>query len=192
LTELAILHSREIQVIEQRLELAAERRQYTESRWWVNWITVDPFALVQNILGGGEVGRDRLRVADLEVEAANLIRRREEVATAIAREVIDQVLGYEQLGRQGELLDSQIVTQRNQQAVMEASYRTGGGSTSAMLTVWQRTEDLEARSAEMAIARGRVVIELEQLIGAADDEGSNTSADFGGPGRGLVDVAGQR
>lgn len=168
MTELAILQSREIQVIEQRLDLAAERRQYTESRWWVNWITADPFALVQNILGGGEVGRDRLRVAELEVEAANLIRRREEVATAIAREVIDQVLQYEQMGRQLDLLDSQIVTQQHQQAVMEASYRTGGGSTSAMLAVWQRTEDLEGRRVEMAIARERVVVELAQVVGAGE------------------------
>ena len=164
MTSQAILNSREIQVIEQRLELAAERRQYTESRWWVNWITADPFALVQNILGGGDVGRDRLRVAEIEVEAANLIRRREEVATALAREVIDQVLGYEQLGRQLELLDSQIVTQRQRQAVMEVGYRMGEGTTGTMLTVWQQTEDLEARRVEMASDRERVVAELEQMV----------------------------
>lgn len=68
LTELAIANSSEIEVIEQRLDLAAERRQQTESRWWVNWITIDPFELVQNVLGGGNVGRDRLQVAALEVE----------------------------------------------------------------------------------------------------------------------------
>ena len=164
MTSQAILNSREIQVIEQRLELAAERRQYTESRWWVNWITADPFALVQNILGGGEVGRDRLDVAAIEVEAANLIRRREEVATALAREVIDQVLQYEQMGRQLELLDSQIVTQRQRQAVMEVGYRMGEGTTGTMLTVWQQTEDLEARRVEMASDRERVVAELEQMV----------------------------
>ena len=168
MTSRAILNSREIQVIEQRLELAAERRQYTESRWWVNWITADPFALVQNILGGGEVGRDCLRVAEIEVEAANLIRRREEVATALAREVIDQVLQYEQLGRQLELLDSQIVTQRQRQAVMEVGYRMGEGTTGTMLTVWQQTEDLEARRVEMAIAQGRIVAELAQVVGTGE------------------------
>lgn len=168
MTSRAILNSREIQVIEQRLDLAAERRQYTESRWWVNWITTDPFALAQNILGGGDVGRDRLDVAAIEVEAANLIRRREEVATALAREVIDQVLQYEQLGRQLELLDSQIVTQRQRQAVMEVGYRMGEGTTGTMLTVWQQTEDLEARRVEMAIAQGRIVAELEQVVGTGE------------------------
>jgi hypothetical protein len=33
-----------------------------------------------------------------------------------------------------------------------------------MLGVWQQTEDLEARRVEMAIARERVVVELEQLV----------------------------
>lgn len=159
------MHSREIQAIEQRLALAAEQQQATESRWWVNWITLDPFALVQNLLGGGEVGREQLRLAELELEAADLVRRREEVATALAREVIDQVLEYEQLGRQLELLDEQIVAQLQRQAVMEVSYRLGEGSTSAMLTLWQQTEDLEARRVEMAIAQGRVVAELEQVVG---------------------------
>lgn len=167
-------------MIEQRLELAADRRQYTESRWWVNWITADPFQLVQNILGGGDVGRDRLRVAEIEVEAANLIRRREEVATAIAREVVDQVLQYEQMGRQLELLDSQLVTQRNRQAVMEVGYRLGEGTTGTMLTVWQRTEDLEARRAEMLIEQGRVVVELEQLIGMSDETRIDTGVGGGG------------
>ncbi|WP_323351552.1 hypothetical protein [Leptolyngbya sp. CCNP1308] len=126
--------------------------------------------MVQNILGGGDVGRDRLQVAAIEVEAANLIRRREEVATALAREVIDQVLGYEQMGRQLELLDSQIVTQRHRQAVMEVGYRMGEGTTGTMLTVWQQTEDLEARRVEMAIAQGRLVAALEQLVGAPADK----------------------
>lgn len=158
-------------MIEERLELAAERREYTESRWWVNWITMDPLELVQNILGGGNVGRDRLEVAALEVEAANLIRRREEVAEALAREVVDQVLEYEQLGRRLELLDAQIVTQEQREAVLEVSYRMGEGSTINMLGIWQQTEDMVAKRAELTITRERLVTELEQLTGVSDDEG---------------------
>jgi hypothetical protein len=189
LTELAILQSREIAVIEQQLELAAERRDYTESRWWVNWITADPFELVQNILGGGNVGRDRLQVAALEVEAANLIRRREEVATALARDVVDHVLEYEQLVRRLELLDIQIVTQQQRQAVLEVSYRMGEGSTINMLGIWQQTEDLLAKRVEMAIERGRLVTELEQLTGVPDDETWVDSGSGGGGSTGFVDHA---
>ena len=183
MTTLAISQSSEIAVIEERLELAAERREYTESRWWVNWITMDPLELVQNILGGGNVGRDRLEVAALEVEAANLIRRREEVAETLAREVVDQVLEYEQLGRRLELLDAQIVTQEQREAVLEVSYRMGEGSTINMLGIWQQTEDMVAKRAELTITRERLVTELEQLTGVADDE---TWVDSGSSGGGSV------
>lgn len=153
-------------MIEQRLELAAERRAYTESRWWVNWITLDPLELVQNILGGGNVGRDRLQVATLEVEAANLVRRREEVAESLAREVIDLVLEVEASDRRLEVLAGQLETQLQRQAVREAQYRTGRGSTDQMLVVWQRTDDFQARIDEAAIARGQIVRELEVLCKA--------------------------
>lgn len=73
--------------------------EHTESHWWVNWIIANSLHPVQNILGSGEVGRDRLRMSELEVEATNLLRLREEISTAIAREVVGQVLQYKQLGR---------------------------------------------------------------------------------------------
>lgn len=174
---MAIANSSEIEVIEQRLELAAERRQQTESRWWVNWITIDPFELVQNVLGGGNVGRDRLQVAALEVEEANLVRRREEVAENLTREVIDLVLNVEQLDRRLDSLDGQLQTQRQRQAVMEARYRTGQGSTDQMLRMWQRTDDLQGRIDETAIEQWQVVRALEVLVlddghlAQEDDEG---------------------
>ena len=43
-------------------------------------------------------------------------------------------------------------------------YRMGQGSTGTMLTVWQQTDDLEARRVEVAIAQERVVAELEQMV----------------------------
>lgn len=75
------------------------------------------------------------------------------------------MLEDEQLSRQLELLGSQLVTQRHRQAVMEVGYRMVEGTTGIMLTVWQQTEDLEARRVEMAIAQRRVVVELEQITG---------------------------
>jgi hypothetical protein len=114
----------------QRLEQAQRRR-------WTNYLTLDPVELVQNLLGGGEVGRDQVTLAGLELQAANLVRRREEVATEVAQQVVEQVLAYERLGRELALLESQIETQQLQQAVLEAAYRTGQGSTVHLLGVWQ-------------------------------------------------------
>ncbi|MEM0978746.1 MAG: hypothetical protein AAGH78_00595 [Cyanobacteria bacterium P01_H01_bin.58] len=170
MAEHAIANSSEIAAIEQRLELSAERRHYTESRSWTNWITADPFELVQNILGGGDVGRDRLQLAALEVEEANLIRRREEVAESLAREVIGLVLEYEELSRKLEALEGQLETQLQRQAVMEMSYRTGQGSTDRMLTMWQRTDTLRSRIEEVEIEQGQGVRELEVLCRVEESE----------------------
>ncbi|MEM0979541.1 MAG: hypothetical protein AAGH78_04620 [Cyanobacteria bacterium P01_H01_bin.58] len=65
---------------------------------------MDPIRLIQNVLGGGDVQRDRIAIASLELEAANLIRRREAVAEAVAGEVVERVLDYEEMLRKGALL----------------------------------------------------------------------------------------
>ena len=158
-------------MIEERLELSNDRIGYAEARQWTDYLTLDPVELIQNIFGGGAVQRNRLAIADLEVQVADLIRRREEVAEALAREVVDQVLEVEQLGRRLELLDAQIVTQEQREAVLEVSYRMGEGSTINMLGIWQQTEDMVAKRAELAITRERLVTELERLIGVSGDEG---------------------
>ena len=87
LTQQAIEHSSELEAIDQQLLLTAERLDYAESRQWTHYLTLDPIKLLQNAMGGGAVQRHRLAIASLELETANLIRRREEVAEDIASNV---------------------------------------------------------------------------------------------------------
>ena len=145
--------------------LAEDRQRYAESRRWTNYITRDLVALIQNLLGGGQVQRDRLAIASLELDAANLIRRREAIAEELARDVVDLVLRYEKLGREIELVQSQLEAHRMRTAVMEAAYRSGQGSTTSMLSVWQRTETLAARVQEKKILQVQVQQELEAITG---------------------------
>jgi len=169
-------------ILDQRLEVVAGRISYAEARQWTDYLTTDPMRLVQNLFGGGDVQRNRLAIADLEVQSSELMRRREEVATALTREVVNYVLEYEQLGRQLDLLEMQMITQRHQQSVMEVGYRMGQGNTNTMLSVWQRTEDLEARRVEMGFNQARIVAELEQLTGVVGDawvDSASGSSDFG-------------
>ncbi|MDV3351407.1 hypothetical protein QGP82_22075 [Leptothoe sp. LEGE 181152] len=172
LTQQAIDHSSEIEAINQQLELTAERQDYAESRQWTNYLTLDPIRLVQNVLGGGDVQRDRLAIANLELETANLIRRREEVAEEIANDVLDAVLDHQSLKLEGRMLATRLDTQRQRQMVTEAKYRTGQSSTDAMLRVWQRTEDMAARCEENIIQHQRVIEELYALVGAVNRVGT--------------------
>ena len=164
LTERAIARNPEIQSIDERLALGDDRIHYSRRQRWTNYITTDPVRLVQNLLGGGDMQRDRLAIAELELQQADLVRRRWEVSEAIAQTIIDQVLNWERLDRQLDLLETQSLTQQQQQAVIEASYRTGSGNTATMLTVWQRSEDLEARRVEAEIDQTQTRQELERLV----------------------------
>ncbi|MEM0979542.1 MAG: hypothetical protein AAGH78_04625 [Cyanobacteria bacterium P01_H01_bin.58] len=56
-------------------------------------------------------------------------------------------------------------TQQQRQAVAESSYRTGQGSTDAMLMVWQRTEDLEAQCEAHQIEGNQMIQALGLLTG---------------------------
>ncbi|MEO0738530.1 MAG: hypothetical protein AAFZ35_17180 [Cyanobacteria bacterium J06649_12] len=166
LTELALDQSSEIEAISEELVFAHERQEYAEARTWMHLMTLDPLRLVQNILGGGDVQRQRLAIAALELETANLVRRLEEVGDEIAGEVVDRVLDYEQMLRRAELLAAQLETQRQRQAVQETKYRTGQSSTDAMLRVWQRTGDLEARCDEHRIDGQLIVRQIEVMTGS--------------------------
>ncbi len=182
LTQQAIEQSSEIEAINEQLALTAERQDYAEARQWTNYLTLDPIRLVQNVLGGGDVQRDRIEIASLELETANLIRRRESVAEELTREVVDLVLDYERLDRQAVLIESQLESHRLRVEVAEARYRTGQGSTNSMIGMWQRTEDLTVRCSEKRIGQAQVERELEVLTGYEDLAATRISSIDGGGG----------
>ncbi|MEM9814989.1 MAG: hypothetical protein AAF827_01045 [Cyanobacteria bacterium P01_D01_bin.6] len=161
------------------MEIARDRVDYAEARQWTDYLTIDPLQLVQNLLGGGDVAANRLAIAELEIGAADLIRRREEVAEVIAQDVIDLVLDYEASGRRLEALEGRLATQLQRQAVLEVRYRTGQGTTDQMLRMWQQTDDLRARIDEVRIDQDQTVRELEVLC-YVEETGTGAAADFGG------------
>ena len=201
LTQKAIDQSSEIEVINQQLEFTDERQDYARARQWTHYITLDPIRLVQNVLGGGDVQRQELAIADLELREAELIRRRESEAEFIAGEIVGLVLSYEKLDREAELIESQLQNHLLQVAIQEARYRTGQGSTRNMLMLWQRSEDLAARCIERRIGQAQDRRQLEIWIGEADFEtgsdpvgSSGCSSDFAastpGTNRGSAGEAG--
>ncbi|MBE9168597.1 hypothetical protein IQ238_14125 [Pleurocapsales cyanobacterium LEGE 06147] len=47
-----------------------DRLEYSQKKTWTNYVTLDPVKLLQNLFGGGDVQRDRLAIADLEIKTA--------------------------------------------------------------------------------------------------------------------------
>ena len=89
---------------------------------------------------GGDVQRDNIAIADLEVKSAeleayraNLHRRKAEVKSQLREEVLGLVLEYEAAERQYSLVEAQLASHQVQQQIMEIDYRFGNGSTSSYL-----------------------------------------------------------
>jgi hypothetical protein len=101
---------------------------------------INPLAWLKNLAGGGEIQRDRLAIADLEVKAATLEatraeleRQREEEKVLLGEKVLRLVLDYEAVSRKVELMRSQLKTFNQQQEILRIRYRLGEGDTSQFL-----------------------------------------------------------
>ncbi len=186
LSEKAIANSHKLEtlaeritLIEQRLELAEDRIEYTRKKKWTNYISANPVNILQNIFGGGDVQRDNIAIASLEIRTADLLaakaeleRQKEEEKVKIsdleeirfAGRVLRLLLDYEAAQRRYELLTSQLKTLEQQQRVARVSYRRGRGSTSQILGMNDQRDRLTEKIVEVEIKKNEAVRELGQLI----------------------------
>jgi outer membrane protein TolC len=179
LTEIAIANSPElatldeqIALIDKRLVVAGERIEHTSKKRWTNYLSTDPLRIAANLLGGGDVQRDNIAIAELEVKSAeleayqaNLHRRQAEVKSQLREDVLSLVLEYEAAERKYILAQSKLATYSQQRQLIEIDYQFGNGSTTQMLSMWQQGESLEAEVIEADNKRGEIVVKLTQLTG---------------------------
>lgn len=177
LTEAAITNSSKLKnlddriaLINQRLELMAQRIDHAKDKRWTSYITIDPVKLIQNIFGGGDVQRDNLAIADLEVKTADLEaaraeleRQREAEKILLGDRVLRLVLDYERSDRTITLIQSQQETFRLQNEVFRIQYRLGEGSTEQLLGMTTRGDRLNEQLTDASIKRDEAVRELLQL-----------------------------
>jgi hypothetical protein len=106
-----------IALVNQRLEIAAQRIDYAEDKSWTSYLTIDPVKLVQNIFGGGDIQHDKIEIANLELKSAELEamkieleRQKEEEKIRLSEKVLRLVLDYEEAGKTIVLIESQLET----------------------------------------------------------------------------------
>ena len=162
----------QIAMIGKRLVVAEKRIDHTSKKRWTNYISSDPLRIAANILGGGDVQRDNIAIADLEVKSAeleayraNLHRRKAEVKSQLREEVLGLVLEYEAAEREYVLAQSKLATYSQQRQLIEIDYQFGNGSTTQMLSMWQQGKSLEAKVIEVDSKRNEKIRKIEQLIG---------------------------
>jgi predicted ATPase len=179
LAEKAIANSSElvtldeqIALIDKRLAVAGERIEHTYKKRWTNYLSTDPLRIAANVFGGGDVQKDNIAIADLEVKSAeleadraNLHRRQAEVKSQLREDVLNLVLEYEAAEREYVLAQSKLATYSQQRQLIEIDYQFGSGSTTQMLSMWQQGEGLEAQVLEASGKKVEITRKLEQLTG---------------------------
>ncbi len=190
LTEIAIASSVTLQtlneritLIDERLALMGDRKDYAESKLWTNYLptssntssvldVVNPFAWIQNLAGGGQMQRDRLAIADLEIKGAtleaaraDLERQREQEKVNLGEKVLQLLLNYEAATRQVELVESQIKTFQVSREVFRIRYQFGEGTTEQWLSFQEKENKLNEQLTLSMIKQDEAVRELKQLVG---------------------------
>jgi hypothetical protein len=188
LTERAIAHSSKLKTLDDRIALIDKRLgvsrdsiDYAESKLWTNYLPsstsfggsvldiINPFAWLKNLAGGGEMQRDRLAIADLEIKAATLEaaraeleRKREEEKVLLGDKVLRLVLDYEAVLRKYALVESQLETYSQQQEILRIRYRLGEGETAEFLESQVKGEGLRGQLVELESLQQEKVRELGQ------------------------------
>lgn len=147
-----------------------DRIAYSQKKTWTNYVTLDPVKLLQNLFGGGDVQREQIAIADLEIKTADLLaakaeleRQQEEEKVRIGDKVLRLLLDYEAASRRHQLLSSQLETLEQQREVTRIAYKFGRGSTSQILGMEDRRDRLSEQIVEVEIERDEAVRELIQL-----------------------------
>ena len=160
----------QIALIDKRLVVAEKRIEHTSKKRWTNYISRDPVSIAANLLGGGNMQRDNIAIADLEVKSgeleayrANLHRRKAEMKSQLQEDVLGLVLEYEASEREYVLAQSKLATYSQQRQLIEIDYQFGNGSTTQMLNLWQQGESLEAEIIEAKSDRNKAIRRLKQL-----------------------------
>ncbi len=63
-----------ITLIDERLELAEDRIDYTRKKKWTNYISANPVNIIQNIFGGGDVQRDNIAITQCQASPDRVFR----------------------------------------------------------------------------------------------------------------------
>ena len=128
--------------------------------------------LLQNIFGGGDVQRDKLAIADLQVKTAQLESalaelevQKEEQKILLGEKVLRLLLDIESNERTIALIQSQQNTFALQNEVFRIQYRFGQGSTEQLLGMTTRGDRLDEQLTAAQIKRDGAVRELGQVTG---------------------------
>ncbi len=167
-----ILLSEKSLLIDRRLKVMDDKIDYVSKKGWTNYISIDPVKILQNLFGGGDVQKDQVTIASMQLQASELIaakaeleRQREEEKTRLGEKVLKLVLDYEKSDRTISAIESQLQTFALQNQVFYIQYRFGEGTTQEYLGMQDRRDRLNNQLTDAQTRRFESIRELTLLTG---------------------------
>ncbi len=161
LTEAAIANSYRIDAVQTQIDIIdskdlviGDRIEYVERKRWVNFFANNPvempFKLVANIFGGGDLQRDRIAIADLEVKQATLLSNKarllanvQDYEYKLREDILELLIEYESNSKAKFLMEDRLDTLDFKYQVFLVDYTKGQSNTDKYLSFSSRNADLE-------------------------------------------------
>lgn len=183
LTEAAIANSYRIDAVQTQIDIIdnkdliiGDRIEYVDRKRWVNFFANNPvkmpFKLVANILGGGDLQRDRIAIADLEVKRATLLSNKarllanvKEYEYQLREEILELLIEYESNVKAISILENRLNNLEFQYRVFLIDYTNGRGNTDKFMSFSTRKSELEFQADAIDTNINSAVRKLKYLTG---------------------------
>ena len=183
LTDAAVANSYRIDALETQISIIdskdlviGDRIEYVDRKRWVNFFANNPvkmpFKLVANILGGGDLQKDEIAIADLEVKRATLLSNKarllanvKEYEYQLREEILELLIEYESSIRALSILENRLNDLQFQYRVFLIDYTNGRGNTDKFMSFSTRKSELEFQADAIDTNINSAVRKLKYLTG---------------------------
>ena len=144
----------QINIIDTKDLVISDRIEYVDRKRWVNFFSNNPvempFKLVANIFGGGDLQRDRIAIADLEVKRATLLAGRarllaniKEYEYQLREDILELLIEYESNIKARFLIEDRLDSLEFKYQVFLIDYTGGQSNTDKFMSFSSKKADLE-------------------------------------------------
>ena len=161
LTNAAVANSYRIDAVETQIEIIdskdlviSDRISFVDRKRWVNFFSNNPvempFKLVANILGGGDLQRDRIAIADLEVKRATLLSNKarllanvKEYEYQLREDILELLIEYESNIKGISLIEDRLDSLEFKYQIFLIDYTGGQSNTDKFMSFSTKKADLQ-------------------------------------------------
>jgi type I site-specific restriction endonuclease len=157
LTDRAIDKSLLVQSLQQKIKVTEEQINYLnseiehyKSRGWIDYITLKPLEIIENLFGGGKARETKLRIIDLETKVGELKDNKSHLENQliitkeeIKNEMTIVLINIQEAKSQIKLIEEKIKKTNLKNKIFAIQYRYGEGTTEQYLNYQDNIDKLD-------------------------------------------------